>query len=213
MHNPPAVRRLIAEIDRYLARLEGPGIAEVRAAIARFAPGPVRETILPTPPRHGDLADAMSAIAGADELRDAIAATLPDLAWVTYDVYPRAMIGDRFPVAHAFVSLIGESGLIAVEDFELGLFIIAPRTLYRDHRHKAPELYVPLTGPHEWRFGTDESWSEYAAHMPIWNESMRIHATLVRDIPFLALFAWTKDVKAGSAVVAAPDWAEIEARL
>lgn len=27
----------------------------------------------------------------------------------------------------------------------------------RDHRHKAPELHVPLTGPHEWRFGTGES--------------------------------------------------------
>lgn len=83
----------------------------------------------------------------------------------------------------------------------------------RDHRHKAPELHVPLTGPHEWRFGTGESWSEYAAHIPIWNESMRTHATLVRDTPFLAHFACTKDVKAGSAIVAAPDWAEIEARL
>lgn len=213
MQNPQAVRRLIAEIDRYLGRFNGPGIAEVRATIARFGTGPVRESILPAAPRHGDLAGALSAVAGADELRAAIEATLPGLSWVTYDVYPRAMIGDRFPVAHAFVSLIGEAGHIAAEDFELGLFIIAPKTLYRDHRHKAPELYVPLTGPHEWRFGTGESWSQYAAHIPIWNESMRTHATLVRDTPFLALFAWTRDVKAGSAVVAAPDWAEIEARL
>jgi hypothetical protein len=102
---------------------------------------------------------------------------------------------------------------VPADDFELGLFLIAPKTLYRDHRHKAPELYVTLTGPHEWRFGVGESWTEYEAHTPIWNEPMQVHATLVRDIPFLALFAWTRDVMADATVVRAPDWAEIEASL
>lgn len=213
MQNPQAVRRLIAEIDRYLSRFDSSGIAEVRAAITCFGQGPVREIVPPAPPRHGDLAGALSALQGADGLRAAIEAALPDLPWVTYDIYPRADIGERFPVAHSFVSLIGGTGLIEAPDFELGLFIISAHTLYRDHQHKAPELYVPLTGPHEWRFGTGESWTEYAAHIPIWNETMRIHATLVRDVPFLALFAWTKDVKAPSTVVAASDWAEIEARI
>ena len=100
-----------------------------------------------------------------------------------------------------------------LRDFELGLFLVAPRTLYRDHRHLAPELYVPLTGPHEWRFGTGESWTEYSAHTPIWNDPMQIHATLVREVPFLALFAWTRDVAADAVIVPATDWAEIEAGL
>ncbi len=34
----------------------------------------------------------------------------------------------------------------------MGLFVIAPHVLYRDHAHAAPELYLPLTGPHGWRF-------------------------------------------------------------
>ena len=113
----------------------------------------------------------------------------------------------------AFVGLIGDEGFIQAEDFQLGLFLIAPKTLYRDHFHPAPELYVPLTGPHEWRFGTGESWKEYNSHIPVWNEPMQVHATLVRDRPFLSLYAWTKDVEGISVVAPAPDWAEIEASL
>ena len=41
----------------------------------------------------------------------------------------------------------------------------------------------------------------------------RAHATLVGDQPFLAIFGWTRDVTAPASVVAAPDWAAIEAKL
>lgn len=211
--DPTAIARLIEEIDRYLAGLKGPGIAEVRQGILRFGAGPLREGIVPASPACGHLDAALFCMHGSESLRLAINASRPVLRWVTYDAYPTEMIGRRFPVAHAFVSLIGGEGLIPADDFELGLFLIAPKTLYRDHRHKAPELYVPLTGPHEWRFGTGESWTEYEAHRPIWNESMQVHATLVRDIPFLALFGWTRDVVADAIVVPAADWAEIEAGL
>lgn len=213
MQNPGAVTRLIAEIDLYLGRFDGPGVADVRKAIARFANGPIVGAAMPASPVCGHLDEALLSVTGADALCRAIKDIRPQLGWVTYDAYPREMIGTRFPAAHAFVTLIGGSGLIAADGFELGLFLIAPETLYRDHHHKAPELYVPLTGPHEWRFGAGESWAKYPAHTPIWNESMQVHATLVRDLPFLALFAWTKDVKEKSVVVPAPDWAGIEAGL
>jgi hypothetical protein len=211
--DPAAIARLIVEIDRYLARFEGSGIAEVRQGIARFGQGPVREGMEPASPACGHFDAALYCMNAADALRMAINEARPDLGWVTYDAYPTEMIGRRFPVAHAFVSLIGGTGFIPADDFDLGLLLIAPRTLYRDHHHKAPELYVPLTGPHEWRFGIGESWTEYKAHTPIWNEPMQVHATLVRDIPFLALYAWTRDVTADAVVVVAPDWAEIEAGL
>ncbi len=213
MRNPGAVTRLIAEIDRYLARLDGPGVADVRDGIARFGAGAVRQTMAPAAPVCGHLDEALLHLTGADPLRTAIEDIRPEFAWVTYDAYPRALIGRRFPDAHAFVSLIGGTGFMPADDFELGLFLIAPKTLYRDHRHKAPELYAPLTGPHEWRFGAGESWTEYRAHTPIWNEPMQVHATLVRDLPFLSLFAWTKDVDAEAVVTPAADWDEIEAGL
>jgi Dimethlysulfonioproprionate lyase len=214
MTNDPAViARLIDEIDPYLADLKGPGVDEVRQSILGFAQGPVSEEIKPARPACGHLDAALLCMHGADALRHAIKAARPQLRWITYDAYPPDMIGERFPVAHAFAPLIGRDGFLPADDFELGMFLIAPKTLYRDHRHKAPELYVPLTGPHEWRFGAGDRWREYKANTPIWNESMRVHATLVRDIPFLALFAWTRDVIADAIVVPTADWAEIEAGL
>ena len=213
MKNPGAVTRLIAEIDRYLARFNGPGIADVRDGITRFGARSLRQMPKPTSPVCGHLDEALVAMTGADPLCMAIEDIRPQLSWITYDAYPREMIGKRLPVAHAFVSLMGGTGFIAADDFELGLFLIAPKTLYRDHCHRAPELYVPLTGPHEWRFGTGKSWTEYEAHTPIWNEPMQVHATLVRDLPFLSLFAWTKDVDAEASVTLSPDWADIEAVL
>jgi hypothetical protein len=205
--------RLVEQIDHYLADLKGPGVADVRQGILRFGEGPVRERPEPASPACGHLDAALFCMNGADPLRRAINEARPELRWVTYGAYPPEMIGRRFPVAHAFTSLIGGEGLLPADDFELGLFLLAPKTLYRDHRHKAPELYVPLTGPHEWRFGAGESWTEYQPHTPIWNEPMQVHATLVRDVPFLALFAWTRDVTADAEVVPAADWAEIEAGL
>lgn len=211
--DPAAINRLIDGIDHYLADLEGPGIAEVREGILRFGQGQAREGPEPASPACGHLDAALFCVNGADPLRNAINEARPALRWVTYGAYPPEMIGGRFPVAHAFTSLIGGEGFLPADDFELGLFLIAPKTLYRDHQHRAPELYVPLTGPHEWRFGAGESWTEYQAHTPIWNEPMQVHATLVRDVPFLALFAWTRDVTANAVVVPATDWAEIEAGL
>jgi hypothetical protein len=210
---PGAIARLIEQVDHYLAELKGPGITEVRQGMLRFGQGPVNESIEAASPSCGHLDAALFCMNGADSLRQAINEVRNGLRWVTYDDYPPETIGRRFPVAHAFTSLIGGDGLIPADDFQLGLFLIVPKTLYRDHQHKAPELYVPLTGPHEWRFGVGESWTEYEAHEPIWNEPMRVHATLVRDVPFLALFAWTRDVNAPSVVVPASDWAEIEAGL
>ncbi len=98
------------------------------------------------------------------------------------------------------------------ETFSLGLFLVAPRTFYRDRRHLAPELYAPLTGPTLWRFGHG-GWSRRLAHEPIWNEPSRVHATLVEEAPFLCIYVWTSNVSEPAAVVPAPDWEEIEQRL
>jgi len=181
MKNLGAITRLIAEIDRYLARLNGLGIVAVRDGITRFGAGSIEQMPKPAAPVCGHLDEALLAMTGADTLCKAIEDIRPQLNWITYDAYPREMIGKRFPVAHTFASLMGGAGLITADGFELGLFLFAPKTLYRDHCHKAPELYVPLTGPHEWRFGAGESWTEYKAHSPIWNKPMQVHATPDHD--------------------------------
>jgi hypothetical protein len=209
-----SIRVLIEAIDRYLAGLSGEpaGVADVRRGIAAFRNGAIA-TRPPHPnPSCGYLDEALQAT-DATELRAGIEMARPHLPWCTYDLYPRAEIGERWPRAHAMVSLIGCDGFLPADDFELGLFLMAPRTLYRDHRHPAPELYVPFTGPHQWRFEPGGAWIEKPARAPVWNEPNAVHSTLVRDVPFLCLYGWTKDVNFPAKVVTASDWDMIETQL
>ena len=208
-----SIRTLIVEIDGYLAPLDGPAIADVRAGLARWGQGPVNLLAAQPEPAFGFLDTAIAAIEARPALQHAIAQSLPYLRWITYDLYPRQEIGPRFPQAHAFCSLIGETGSVPADDYEIGLFLMAPHTLYRDHHHPAPELYAPLTGPHRWRFGAGASWIEKRAHEIVWNEPWQVHATAVGPTPFLCIFGWTRDVNLPAKVVPAADWNVIEASL
>jgi hypothetical protein len=207
------LRALVDEADRYLAGLPGPGLAEVRAGIARGQGGLVSPLApLGHPVVAAHLAPALAECAGPHPaLAAAIAAAAPHLAWASYDGYPRDVIGAEFADGHAFCSLIGESAPIPARDFDLGLFLIAPHVLYRDHAHPAPELYAPLTGPHGWRFGPGRPLVTRPAHRPVWNPPLRPHATKVGPTPFLCLFAWTADVNEPAHVLPATDWPELEA--
>jgi hypothetical protein len=204
-----ALRTLVAEIESYVAGLKGPGIAEVLSGLRKWNAGPagvVRGHELPV------CVDLDAALKAMDRLSlaKAIADARPHLNWVAYDLYPRADIGERFADHHAFASLIGEGCPIKAVDFDLGLFLIAPHIFYRDHHHAAPELYVPLTGPHGWRFHPGDAlvWKE--AHMPIWNEPWQPHATMTGTTPFLALFCWTRDTSLPAKIIASADWPKLE---
>jgi hypothetical protein len=204
---------LLAEADRLLAATPGEGVAEVRHGLAPAfaqAPQPVETTknaVLET-----YLAPALVAAAETDPtLASTIAAAAPLLHWITYDAYDPARIGPRFPQSHAFAALVGEAKApFAARDYDFGLFLVAPRTLYRDHAHAAPELYVPLTGPHLWRFAPGAALSPKPARAPVWNPPHRPHATLTGDVPFLALYGWTRDIHQPAYVLPAGDWAALE---
>lgn len=207
------VRALVDEADRYLATLPGPGVTEVRVLLSRWRDGPVTQP----PPKPNavvetHLAPALEALA-ADRpaLAGAIAAAAPHLDWITYDGYPPEDIGAAFARGHAYCSVIGEEAAIPARDFDLGLFLIAPHVLYRDHAHAAPELYAPLTGPHGWRFGPGRPLVVKPAHRPVWNPPFRPHLTKVGPVPFLCLFGWTKDSMAPAHVIPSADWPELEA--
>lgn len=207
-----ALRRLLDEADRYLAGLPGDGAAEVRLSLARK--GPVTDP--PAAVRHPlveqHLGDALALLERTHPaLARVIAAATPYLRWTTYDQYAPGLIGERFPRAHAFASLVGSEAPFHAEDFDFGLFLIAPHVLYRDHRHPAPELYAPLTGPHGWRFAPGAPLLVKGAHEPVWNDPNQPHLTKVGPNPFLCFFAWTADVNAPAEVIPAPDWAELEA--
>jgi hypothetical protein len=202
---------LLAELDRLLAATTGDGIAEARAGLApAFAQRPEPALFRPNSVVSSHLPGALAALARAKPaLAQILAAAAPHLRWISYD-YGSAQIGPHFPQAHAFASLVGEDAPFTARDYDLGLFLIAPATLYRDHAHPAPELYLPLTGPHRWRFAPGAPFHQKPAFAPVWNPPHQPHATLTGATPFLCLFAWTGDVNAPARVIPAPDWALFE---
>ena len=207
------IRHLVEEADSYLSTLTGPGVAEVRAGLSLWRHGPCKPAPGPANPvvtQHLPAA-LTEATKTAAPLVGAITAAAPHLTWITYDLYDPGQIGPAFARGHAFASLVGEVAPIRARDFDLGLFLIAPGVLYRDHAHAAPELYAPLTGPHGWRFGPDTPIQIKPAHQPIWNPPHQPHLTKVGAIPFLCLFAWTRDVNAPAYVLPAGDWPALEA--
>jgi len=210
---PAAITNLVVEADRYIATLPGDGPVEVRQGMARWSAGPVAPlharahpvVAAHLPAALADLAPTHPALAAA------LAAASRLLAWAPYDRYPRDQIGNAFADGHAFASIMGDGAPLPACDFELGLFLIAPHLLYRDHCHTAPELYAPLTGPHGWRFGPGRPLIVKPAHVPVWNPSYRPHLTKVGPVPFLCIFGWTRDVNDPARVIPADDWPRLEA--
>ncbi len=209
----PLMKMLYDTARDYLLALDHPGAAEVRAQLP-IDPGPERAiSAHRNPVVDRWLGPALQALeADQAALAEAIAAASDRLNWITYDVYPRAEIGEGFATGHAVASIRGaDAPFVAPADMDLGLFLIAPGTVYRDHHHAAPELYAPLTGPHGWRFGPDRPLIVKPAHQPVWNPPYQPHLTKVGRVPFLCLFIWTKDASVPARVVPASDWAELEA--
>jgi hypothetical protein len=209
-HDDNLLDKLFQETTRYIASLNIHQSIEICDVVRRSLQSQRRVLTPATLPPCRHLPSALHAMADRN-LAAAIADVLPMLRWVRYDLYPREEIGEAFADGHAFASLIGESGFHHEPDFDLGLFIIAPRTLYRDHHHAAPELYAPLTGPHGWRFLPDVNWQQLDADVPVWNEPWAPHATQTGNLPFLCLFCWTRDVNIPARVITSAEGAIHEA--
>lgn len=206
------LRGLYGHLRDYLLGLTHAGAPDVRAGLPVEA-GPIQAI----QPQQTDCVRQWLGLAlghlrpSHPVLADAIAAAAPLLHWGTYDAYPPAQIGADFASGHAFASVLGGDAPFVAHDFDMGLFLIAPNILYRDHAHAAPELYAPLTGPHGWRFGIGRPLIIKAAHRPIWNPPHRPHLTKTGACPFLAVFVWTKDVASPAQVLPADDWPQLEA--
>lgn len=206
-----AVRALVDAADHYFATLPGPGVAEVRAGLNRWRAGKVTAAGGKAV-RQDLLGPALVQVRSRQpDLAHAIESAAPFLDWSLYDAYPPDEIGADFVNGHCYASIIGEHSAIEALDYDLGVFLIAPHVVYRDHNHPAPELYAPLTGPHGWRFGADRPLLMKPADAPVWNTPHRPHMTKVGPVPFLALYAWTRDVNHAAKVIPASDWPELEA--
>jgi len=180
------------------------------------------ERLIDLPPqgtRHDEV--LKNAIAGivAPELQDiagCLKAAKDDLIWredKTQFYPPGADLGEGYTKCNLHTLLIGPDACGHHHpDFSLGVFMLGPRTLYRDHNHDAPELYLNLSENSGWRFGTRD-WQDYPAGSLIWNAAGEPHATRVYDQPFISVFVWLENVNSRCNVIHFDDWAEIEQDL
>ncbi|MCG6556911.1 dimethylsulfoniopropionate lyase [Ruegeria sp. 1NDH52C] len=173
----------------------------------------------PRDTRHATiLTEAIEEITAPD-LRD-IASCLKrarrDLAWREDNAQfyaPNADLGDGYRNCNLHSLLIGPNACgFEAQDFCLGLFMLGPRTLYRDHAHDAPELYVNLSPRSGWRLSS-KGWQDYEAGSIIWNAPGEPHATRAYDHPFLSVFVWLENIDSICRVVPFPDWTDIEESL
>ena len=180
------------------------------------------ERLIDIPPqgtRHDEV--LKNAIAGivAPELQDiagCLKAAKDDLIWredKTQFYPPGADLGKGYTKCNLHTLLIGPDACGHHHpDFNLGIFMLGPRTLYRDHNHDAPELYLNLSEKSGWRFGTRD-WQDYPAGSLIWNAAGEPHATRVYDQPFISVFVWLENVNSPCNVIHFDDWAEVEQDL
>ena len=141
---------------------------------------------------------------------------LGDVTWKQdrSEFYPTGSeVGKRYIESNLHAQLIGPDGSVAKsKDFMLGVFILGPWTLYKDHNHIAPELYLNLSNKSDWRFNFGP-WQRYGAGSLIWNPSKQVHATMVSEKPFLSIFAWLGHVDCFCEVHQSHDHIQIEQQL
>ncbi len=149
-------------------------------------------------------------------IRECLILATDELIWrQDEDEYyaPEADLGDGYRASNLHALLIGPSNAkYHHPDFTLGIFLLGPFTLYRDHFHLAPELYVNLTPRIGWRFQGGE-WIDYSAGSLIWNDSNVVHATRVYDKPFISIFSWTRNIDSPCKVFKREDWKRLEQEL
>ena len=151
-----------------------------------------------------------------NEIANCLYSAKDDLVWLEDNsqyYQPGANLGSGYKNCNLHTLLIGPNSCgYQSDDFLLGVFMLGPRTLYRDHKHDAPELYLNLSDKSGWRFELGE-WKDYPAGSLVWNAPGERHAARVYEQPFISVFAWLENVNSPCEVLHFDDWEDIEQDL
>jgi hypothetical protein len=193
-------------IDAIRRSLKGEGAADVKARLAEQDLSPAA-VIDPGPRRLPATRYFAECVAASMFMAPDVAASLAEieefLHWKQNPNYSDSLMGEGYMDNYAYAELIGPAGFFRGDDFLMGLMLLGPGWLYRDHHHAAPELYWLLTGPSEWRRKGGE-FARKRAGETIWHEPWTSHATRSLEGPLLAIWAWTRDVSAPARLVETP---------
>ena len=150
------------------------------------------------------------------DIRSALVEAKEDLVWNEDEMKyypPGSDLGEGYVRCNLHTLLIGPGACgFHHDDFTLGLFMLGPRTLYRDHQHEAPETYINLSPRSGWRLASGD-WQDHGAGSIIFNPPYQVHATRVYEEPFLSVFSWLEDIGSQCTVVPRDDWQDVERQL
>lgn len=145
---------------------------------------------------HGILRHAEGTLkVGTSPLLASLAPIIEYLPWrYSYPMRPDApALGERI----AFAEVVGPEAPFRSGSVCLGLTLIAPETLYPEHRHPAVELYYVLAGTASWRLNGVAR--EYAPGSYILHPSQAVHAMQTNRQPLLAIYSWSgPDIRTAS---------------
>jgi len=91
-----------------------------------------------------------------------------------------------FPDSHANAMIVGPGGFVESDEAEIGVTVMAPHTVYPDHRHPPEEVYIALSGG-QWR-QNDGPWNEPGVGGLIYNPGNIVHSMRAGEKPFLAVW-------------------------
>ncbi len=213
------IQKLIESIISYLQTHRG-GTPGVDLTLNKLVATDLSEkSFIDMPPqgtRHDEvLKNAIGRITAPElqEIANCLQGAKDDLVWREDNALfypPGADLGEGYKKCNLHTLLIGPDACgHRHPDFSLGIFMLGPRTLYRDHNHDAPELYLNLSEKSGWRFGTRD-WRDFPAGSLIWNAAGETHATRVYNEPFISVFVWLENVHSPCNVINSNDWPKIE---
>ena len=123
-------------------------------------------------------------------LADAFAAIEPGLVWCRRASANRA--DAAFWDNHANATIVGEGGLEMHTDVKVGVSLLAPDTVYPNHRHPPEEMYVVLS-PGAWR-QDERPWQSKKSGDLQHNPANIWHAMKSADEPLLAIWClWLRE--------------------
>ena len=167
------------------------------------------------PPKERALYDAISSIesSGLLGIKESLATVIGDLRWNIDDgnFYDKnSEIGESYLLGNMNCELIGPTlGAFRSNGLRLGLFLLEENIFYKDHKHKAAELYLNLTNGTQWRFA-DMIWEDKQAGSIVYNKPYDIHAMKVGSEPFLSIWCWPTNSEEKCILVPKKDWKKIE---
>jgi hypothetical protein len=188
---PAQVRRLIATAQSLLTRRATQDDAVAREARRALS------LLDPLPPLSGSfqksdhpitafIGDALKTSNTTSSLLDAATPLLRHLPW-KYNYTPRPDLPD-LGQRMAWAELVGPEAPFRSNAVCLGFTLIAPHTLYPDHRHPATELYYVISGTAAWTLEGVSTLNPPGTF--ILHPSQSAHAMRTSDAPLLALYAW-----------------------